>query len=99
MVQDPIAGVPLLTAMSAPSVVEALQDCSVAFLIYCLSYRDALMMKQPVNVGERNLHDLDIGLHLPCFLRWGRSCRVSLAGHFLCVWVILVNPALITSDY
>jgi hypothetical protein len=71
MVQDPIAGVPLLTAMSAQSVVEALQDCFVAFLIYRLSSRDALIMNQPVNVGKRNLHDLDIGLHLPCFRRWG----------------------------
>ena len=49
VVQDPVAGAPLLRAMSAHSVAEALQDCFVAFLIYRLSYRDELMMNQPVN--------------------------------------------------
>jgi len=34
MVQDPVAGAPLLRAMSAHSVTEALQDCFVEFLIY-----------------------------------------------------------------
>jgi hypothetical protein len=29
------------------------------------------MMNQPVIVEEHNQHDLDIGLHLPCFL-WSR---------------------------
>jgi len=33
MVQDPIAGTPLLRAMSAHSVAVVLQDCSVEFLI------------------------------------------------------------------
>jgi len=65
MVQDPIAGAPLLRAMSAHSVAETLQDCFVEFLIYRLSSRDVLMMNQPVNAEERNQH----GLHLPCFLR------------------------------
>jgi len=69
MVQDPIAGTPLLRAMSVCSIVEALQDCFVEFLIYCLSSRDVLMMNQPVNVEEINQHGLHIGLHLPCFLR------------------------------
>ena len=50
VVQDPVAGAPLLRAMSAHSVAEALQDCFVEFLIYRLSYRDELMMNQPVNV-------------------------------------------------
>ena len=69
MVQDPVAGAPLLRAMSAHSVAEVLQDCFVEFLIYCLSCRDELMMNQPVNVEECNQHGLDIGLHLPRFLR------------------------------
>jgi len=69
MVQDPVARVPLLRAMSAHSVVEALQDCFVEFLIYRLSCRDELMKNQPVNVEEHNQHGLDIGLHLPRFLR------------------------------
>jgi len=69
MVQDPIAGAPLLRAMSAHSVVEALQDCFLEFLMYCLSSRNVLMANQPVNVEERNQHGLDIGLHLPRFLR------------------------------
>ena len=68
VVQDPVAGAPLLRA-SAHSVAEALQDCFVEFLIYCLSCRDELMMNQPVNVEERNQHGLDIGLHLSRFLR------------------------------
>ena len=34
VVQDPVAGAPLLRAMSAHSVAEALQDCFVEFLIY-----------------------------------------------------------------
>ena len=67
-IQDPVAGAPLLRAMSAHSVVEPLQDCFVEFLIYRLSCRDELMMNQPVNVEERNQHGLDIGLHLPRFL-------------------------------
>ena len=71
MVQNPIAGTPLLRAMSAHSVVEALQDCFVEFLIYRLSFRDVLMINKPVSVKERNQHGLDIGLHLPCFL-WSR---------------------------
>ena len=69
VVQDPVAGAPLLRAMSAHSVIEALQDCFVEFLIYSLSCRDKLMMNQPVNVEECNQHGLDIGLHLPRFLR------------------------------
>ena len=69
VVQDPVAGGPLLRAMSAHSVAEALQDGFVEFLIYRLSCRDELMMNQPVNVEERNQHGLDIGLHLPRFLR------------------------------
>ena len=69
MVQDPFAGTPLLRAMSAHGVAEALQDCFVEFLVYCLASRDVLMMNEPVNVEERNQHRLDIGLHLPRFLR------------------------------
>ena len=69
MVQDPIAGAPLLRVMSAHSVAEALQDCFVEFLTYHLSSMDVLMMNQPVSVEERNQHGLDIGLHLPGFLR------------------------------
>jgi hypothetical protein len=49
-----IAGEPLLRAMSAHSVAEALQNCFVKFLIYRLSSRDVLMMNQPVYVEERN---------------------------------------------
>ena len=69
VVQDPVAGAPLLRMISAHSVAEALQDCVVEFLIYRLSCRDELMMNQPVNVEERNQYGLDIGLHLPRFLR------------------------------
>jgi len=69
MVQDPIAGTPLLRAMSAHSVAEALQDCFVEFLIYRLASRDVLMMNEPVSVEECNQHGLDIGLHLPRFLQ------------------------------
>ena len=68
-VQDPVAGAPLLRAMSAHSVAEALQDCFVEFLIYCLSCRYELMKNQPVNVEERNQHGPDIGLHLPHLLQ------------------------------
>ena len=71
MVQDPIAGTPLLRGMSAHSITEALQDCFVEFLIYCLSSRDVLMTNQPINVEECNQYDLDIGLHLLRFL-WSR---------------------------
>ena len=60
MVQDPIARAPLLRVMSAHSVAEALQDCSVEFLIYRLS-RNILMMNQPSSVEEHNQHGLDIG--------------------------------------
>ena len=69
VVQDPVAGAPLLRAMSAHSVAEALQDCFVESLIYRLSCRNELMLNQPVNVEERNQHVLDTGLHLPRFLR------------------------------
>ena len=68
MVQDPVAGVPLLRAMSVHSVAEVLQDCFVEFLIYRLSFRYELMMNQPVNVEECNQHGLDIGVHLLRFL-------------------------------
>jgi len=99
MVQDPIARAPLLRAMSAHSVAEALQDCSVEFLIYHLSSRNVLMMNQPVIVKECNRHGLDIGLHLPRFLRLRIWCLVPLGGHLLCFWVIPVNLAFITIDY
>jgi len=72
MVWDPVAVAPLLMVMSAHSVAESLQDCFVEFLIYRLSCRDELRMNQPVNVKERNQHGLDIGLHLPSFLRSSR---------------------------
>ena len=99
MVQDPIAGAPLLRAMSAHSVAGALQDSFVEFLIYRLSSRDVLMMNQPINVKEWNQHGLDIGLHLLFFLQSRRWCHVPLEGHALCFRVIPVNPALVTSDY
>ena len=54
MVQDPFAGTPLLRAMSAHSVAEALQGCFVEFLVYCLASRDVLMMNEPINVEEFN---------------------------------------------
>ena len=69
VVHDPVAGAPILRATSAHSVAEAMQECLVEFLTYRLSCRDELMMNQPVNVEERNQHDLDIRLHLPRFLR------------------------------
>jgi hypothetical protein len=69
MVQDPIAGAPLLRAMSPHSVAEALQERFVEFLIYRLSFRDVLLMNQPLSVEERNQHGLDTGLYLPHFLR------------------------------
>jgi len=69
VVQDPDAGAPLLRAMSAHSVAEALQDCFVEFLISRLTCRDELMINQPVNVEEHNQHGLDVGLHIPRFLR------------------------------
>ena len=59
VVQDPVAGAPLLRAMSVHSVAEAMPNCFVEFLIYRLSCRDELMMNQPVNVEERNQHGLD----------------------------------------
>jgi len=68
MLQNPIAGMPLLRAMSVHSVAEALQDCFVEFLIYHLFSRDVLMMNEPTNVEECKQHSLDIGLHLPHFL-------------------------------
>ena len=37
-----ICGTPLLRAMSAHSVAEALQDCFVEFLVYCLASRYVL---------------------------------------------------------
>ena len=97
MVQDPIAGTPLLRAMSAQSIAEALRDCSVDFLVYRLSSRDVLMMNQPVNVEEGNQHGLEIGLHLPRFLRSRRRCSFPLGGHLLCFRVIPINPAFVTS--
>ena len=51
VVQDPVAGAPLL---------RALQDCFVELLIYCLSCGDELMMNQPVNVEECNQHDPEL---------------------------------------
>ena len=69
VVQDPIGGTPLLRAMSAHSVAEALLDCFVEFLTCRLASRDVLTMNEPVNVEERNQRGLDIGLHLPRFLR------------------------------
>jgi len=99
MVQDPIAGTPLLRAMSAHSVAEALQNCFVEFLIYRLASRDVLVMNEPVNVKGRSQRGLDIGLHLPCFLRLRRLCSFPLGGHLLCFRVIPINPAFVTSDY
>ena len=82
MVQDSVAGAPLLRAMSAHSVAEALQDCSVELLIYRLSSRNVLTMNQPVNVEERNQHALDIGLHLPRFLLCSTGMTFALfPGH------------------
>ena len=56
-------------------------------------------MNQSVNVEERNQHVIDIGLHLPRFLRSRRWCSFPLGGHLLCFRVIPVNPAFITCDY
>ena len=69
MVQDPTAGAPLLRAMFAQRVAVALQACFVDFRTYRLSSRDALMTNRPDNVEKRSQHCLDIGFHLPRFLR------------------------------
>jgi hypothetical protein len=76
----------------------ALQECFLEFLIYRLSSRHLLAMNQPVNIEERNRHVLEIGLRLLSFLR-SRWCRVPLRGHLLCLRVIPINPAFVTSDY
>jgi hypothetical protein len=44
MVQNPIAGAPLLREISVHSVAEALQDYFVELLMYRLSSRDVLMV-------------------------------------------------------
>jgi len=67
--QDSIARTPLLRAMSAHNVMQALQDCTVELIIYHLSSRGVLMMNQPISVEEGNQHGLDIGLHPSHFLR------------------------------
>ena len=85
MVQDPVAGAPLLRVMSAHSVVEALQDSFIEFFIYRLSCRDELMMNQPVNVKERNQHGLYMDFTCRAFfdrgdddvLHWEDICFVS----------------------
>jgi len=41
----------------------------VEFLIYRLASRDVPMKNEPVNVEKCNQRGLDIGLHLPRFLR------------------------------
>jgi len=98
MMQDRIARTPLVRAMSAHSIAEALQDCFVEFLIYRLASGDILMMNKPFNVEECNQHGLDIGLHLPCFLRSRRWCSFPLGRRLLCFRVIPINPAFVTSD-
>ena len=71
----------------------------VEFLIYRLASRDVPMKNEPVNVEKCNQRGLDIGLHLPCFLRLRRLCSFPLGGHLLCFRVIPINPAFVTSDY
>ena len=63
MVQYPVAGTPLLRAMSAHSVAEALQDCFVEFLIYRLASRDLLLSSLHQGPG-----------HMPQMHR----CRINL---------------------
>ena len=69
ILQVPIAGAPLLRAMSEHSVQEALQDSFVVFIIYLLPSRDVLMMNEAVNVEERTQCASDTRIHLPRFLR------------------------------
>jgi hypothetical protein len=74
MVQDPGDGAPLLRAMSAHSVAEVLQDCSVELLIYRLSSRNVLMMNEPVNVEERRAF---FGRGDDAVFHWDDICFVS----------------------
>ena len=80
-VQDPVAAAPLLRAMSARSVTEALQDCSVGFLIYRLSSRDVLMMNQSVSVKEHNQHGLDF----TCRTLFGRGDDAVFHWEDICI--------------
>jgi len=91
MVRDPTAVAPLLRVMSPHSVTEALQDCSVEFLIHHLFSRNVLMMNQPVNVEERDQHGLLIGLKemMPC----------STGMTFALFPDKSRTPAFVTSDY
>jgi len=71
MVQDPIAGAPLLRVMSAHSIAEALQDYFVEFLIYRLSSRDVLMMNQPSM--SKNVINIVLTLDFICCTFFGQG--------------------------
>ena len=71
LVVDPVAGAPLLRAMYAHSVTEALQDCFVEFLIYRLSCKYELMMNQPINV--ENTINVVLILDFTCRAFFGRG--------------------------
>jgi hypothetical protein len=51
-----------------------------------LAWQDELFVNNPFNVKENDEHALDFALHFP------------LGGLLLCLMVITVNPALVTSD-
>jgi len=98
MVKQPGLFSPKLGVMSSHVSMQLLQNFAVEPGIHILACWDKFFMHNPLDVKESDDHDLDIAFHLSgLFWPWWRGA-FPLGGLSLCLRVITVNPALITSD-
>jgi len=89
---------PKLGAMSSHFFTQSPQNFAVEPGIHSSAYWDKFFVHNPLDVKESDDHALEISFHLSSlFWPWRRG-TFPLGGLSLCLRVVTVNQALITSD-
>ena len=98
MVKQPGLFLPKLGTMSLHFFTQSPQNFALEPGIHSLACWDKFFMHSPLDVKESDDHALEIAFHLSgLFWPWRRGA-FPLGGLSLCLRVVTINPALITSD-
>ena len=97
MVKPPFPTLPQLRAFSSHCVMQIFQNFQVKCLVNSSTVRNKFWVDNTVCIKKRNQHRLHFGLHSPCFFGMWWSWTLPLAWLLLCLRVIGVAPAFITS--
>jgi hypothetical protein len=86
MMQLPVLLSPKFRAKFSNTFLQLPLNVTALCRIHCLTFQDKLFVNNPLDVKENDKHSLDFALHFP------------LGGLLLCLIVITIDLALITSD-